>query len=386
MARAREGFGGIRLLPSKRYQVRIRGAGGTATAGSTFRTKAEARAFLASIRDEVEAGTWRKPLPGEQPFGPFAVRWFESHRTSLKETTAAKYEVNLRVHILPTFGHLPINQIKSIQVSEWVSEQVNNGLSVGTIKQIHAVLRLAMNEACRSELIEKNPCNLTRMPRNVIKGPFILTIPEARLIMEAAPERYYSFVGILAFCGLRLGEAVALKVKHVDLDNARLAVEDTITKAGNKIIFGVTKTYQNRSVSIPTFLINSLQDHILEFTDGAPDSYLFTSEGGTFIDGHNFRHRVWAPTCEALMKAGQLREMPLIKDLRASCASWVAASSGIIEAAKRLGHSSTSTTVKHYARAIEGKDETVAKELDSAFEETEFPKIEDQDVVYESAS
>jgi len=63
--------------------------------------------------------------------------------------------------------------------------------------------------------------------------------------------------------------------------------------------------------------------------------------------------------------------MPLLKDLRASCASWVAASSGIIEAAKRLGHSSTSTTVKHYARAIEGQDKKVALELDSSFNDFE---------------
>lgn len=381
MARAREGFGGIRLLPSKRYQVRIRSDGDSATAGTTFRTKAEARAFLASIRSEVEAGTWKKPLPGDQLFGPFALRWMESHKSSLKETTAAKYEVNLRFHILPTFGHLPINEIKSIHVSEWVSEKIRSGLAVGSMKSIHAVLRLAMNEACRSDIIERNPCSLTKMPRNNIKGPFILTIPEARSIMEAAPERYYSFIGILAFCGLRLGEAVALKVKHVDLVNARLAVEDTITKAGTKTVFGVTKTYQNRSVSIPAFLIDSLRDHIEDFTNSDPDSYLFTSEGGQFIDGHNFRKRTWVSTCESLVAAGHLREMPLIKDLRASCASWVAANSGIIEAAKRLGHSSTSTTVKHYARAIEGKDEVVAKELDTAFVAEKNEKITRQ-IVY----
>jgi integrase len=69
----------------------------------------------------------------------------------------------------------------------------------------------------------------------------------------------------------------------------------------------------------------------------------------------------------------------LIKDLRASYASWVAASSGIIEAAKRLGHSSTSTTVKHYARAIEGQDKKVALEISSSF--NDFGDIS-KEVVY----
>jgi integrase len=285
----------------------------------------------------------------------------------LKETTAVKYETNLRVHILPTFGKYSINKIKSIDVNEWVAGQIKSGLTVSSVKYNHAVLRIILNEALHSELIESNPCAFTKMPRNNAKPPFILTIPEARAIMEEMPPRYYSFVGVLAFCGLRLGEAIGLKVKHVDLEGGQLKVEDTITQAGTKTIFGVTKTYQNRYVSIPSFLIEALREHIDDFTDGEDDSYLFTSEGGVFISGHNFRHRSWARTCEKLVATGQLREIPLIKDLRASCASWVADSSGILEAAKRLGHSSTSTTVKHYARAIEGKDTQVARELDLSF-------------------
>lgn len=382
---AREGFGSIRQLPSKRWQVRIQKGATVETAGITFKTKAEARAYLAAYRHQVEEGTWRKSKSGEQLFGPFALRWFESHQASLKETTSVKYETNLRVHILPTFGNKPLNKIKSIDVNEWITTQIKSGLAPASIKYNHACLRMVMNEALRSELIERNPCQFTKLPRNNSKEPFILTIPEARAIMEAAPIRYYSFIGVLAFCGLRLGEAIALKVKHLDLENGQLRVEDTITMAGSKTIYGVTKTFQNRYVSIPSFLIDSLRDHVAEFTDGEADSYVFTSEGGKFIDGHNFRHRTWARTCTPLVASGQLREMPLIKDLRASCASWVAASSGIIEAAKRLGHSSTSTTVKHYARAIKGKDTEVARELDLSFLVYDEVALIDDGVVYGEA-
>lgn len=50
--------------------------------------------------------------------------------------------------------------------------------------------------------------------------------------------------------------------------------------------------------------------------------------------------------------------------LRATCASWVAEQHGVLEAARRLGHSSASVTTRHYARALHGGDEGVAVALD----------------------
>lgn len=50
-------------------------------------------------------------------------------------------------------------------------------------------------------------------------------------------------------------------------------------------------------------------------------------------------------------------------DLRATCASWVADSAGVLEAAKRLGHARTSVTTRHCARPVEGRDRDVANQL-----------------------
>ena len=52
--------------------------------------------------------------------------------------------------------------------------------------------------------------------------------------------------------------------------------------------------------------------------------------------------------------------------LRASCASWVAESDGVLEGARRLGHSRSSVTTRHYARPMMGGDAVVAERLDAA--------------------
>jgi integrase len=51
-------------------------------------------------------------------------------------------------------------------------------------------------------------------------------------------------------------------------------------------------------------------------------------------------------------------------DLRATHASWVADSHGILVAARRLGHSSSSVTTRHYARPINERDAEVAQHFD----------------------
>jgi integrase len=53
-------------------------------------------------------------------------------------------------------------------------------------------------------------------------------------------------------------------------------------------------------------------------------------------------------------------------DLRASHATWVAERHGIMAAAARLGHAHASVTSRHYARAAQGQDRTVADDLDRA--------------------
>ena len=52
--------------------------------------------------------------------------------------------------------------------------------------------------------------------------------------------------------------------------------------------------------------------------------------------------------------------------LRASCASWVAETDGVLEAAQQLGHARSSITTRHYARPMAGGDTTVADRLDQA--------------------
>ena len=368
MKKKREQWGSVRELPSGRFQARWKDKNNSHhTAPITFKTLTDARLFLSRIRVGIEDGTWQKQDDGLQPLGPFALRYLDAHKKNIKVTTWIRYETLLRLHVLPKFGTLPIKKIKSIDVSEWVNEMAENGSKGGTVKGAHGILGMVMKEAMRSGIIESDPCAYTRFPRKERFEPTIITHDEARSIMGAMPERFYAFVGVLAYCGLRYGEAAALRRGKVNLDSLEICVDESVTNAGGQTVWGETKTYEKRIVTLPKFLRDALAIHMDKFTEDNSDSLVFTMSGGGWIQNNNFQKRYWNPVMKKLVAEGVVSQRITPKDLRATCGSWVAASDGVLEAAKRLGHSNTATTTKHYARPIAGRDFKVANNLDQQF-------------------
>jgi len=79
-----------------------------------------------------------------------------------------------------------------------------------------------------------------------------------------------------------------------------------------RLIFGPTKNYRNRTIVLPGFLRDMLNEHLLNHTAPGPDGLLFTAENGSPLRNSNFNRRVWKPTAEAAGLPEGLR----IHDLR----------------------------------------------------------------------
>ena len=111
------------------------------------------------------------------------------------------------------------------------------------------------------------------------------------------PTPYRPLIHVLAYGGLRWGEAVALRRHRCDLGVGRLIVAESLADVNGRAIFGDTKTHRVRKTRIPQFLVEELITH-LETVDLAPDSLLFTAPRGGPLRIANFRRRVWWPALE----------------------------------------------------------------------------------------
>ena len=104
-------------------------------APKTFRTKGDAQAWLAEERRLISLQQWSSPRAraihaeaGEadrqaRTLSAYAEAWLEARVTSLgaglRPATKAGYRNSLDVHILPEFGHLPLDEITTAAIRQW---------------------------------------------------------------------------------------------------------------------------------------------------------------------------------------------------------------------------------------------------------------------------
>ena len=383
-------FGGLRKLPSGRWQARYRTPEGIRiTAPETFKTKTDAGRFLDSIELDQLRGVWHDPVPSQQEtVRAWCRRWLKQHSPSLTRSTAASYDGLLEKCVLTRvvdgrqvgLAELPLAALTPMRVGEWLAELQRSGLSASRIRKAYRVLSLAMDAAVRERLLQTNPCGKHhRLPRLPEHDPAILTVAQVEILVahlrNGAPPRGSDRSGaqpirpnpplalvveILAYGGLRIGEALALRRHHVDVLGCRLIVAESLTEISGTFSFGSTKTHQVRAVPLPRSLMCEIELHLADHVEPATDALLFTSATGGPVRYRSLRRSLDA----ACRRLGLEHVTP--HSLRASCASWVAESDGVLEAARRLGHARSSVTTRHYARPMVGGDRVVADRLDQA--------------------
>jgi integrase len=139
----------------------------------------------------------------------------------------------------------------------------------------------------------------------------------------------------------------------------RVEVTESVSEVKGRLVFGPTKTYQNRSVPIPRFLCEEIS---LALTGKNSGEFVFSSpEGGPFRHG-NFYARHFKP---ALRRAG-LPETVRFHDLRHTFAGLLIAEGAHPRAImERMGHSSITVTLNTYGHLLPGLEERLTEALDA---------------------
>lgn len=165
-----------------------------------------------------------------------------------------------------------------------------------------------------------------------------------------------------AHTGLRAGEIAGLRVGKVDLIRSSVEVSETATEVNGQLVYGPTKNYQRRAVTLPASIRDDLSCY-LQRRPPRPDEPVFTSpEGGPF-QHNNFCRRQFKP---ALVQAG-LPPTVRFHDLTHTFASFLIAEGAHPRAImERMGHSSVQVTLGSYGHVLPGIDERLTNGLDDA--------------------
>ena len=168
MAKSRA-FGTIRTPPSGRFQARYWHLGKQTSAGSSFATKADARAWLASVETDVKRGDHFDPSGGAVIFDAYAREWMANR--SLRPRTRETYDSKLR-HFLAQFGRAELRVIKPGDVRNWHGRLAKSGFSPNTTAKVYRMFRTITSTAVDDGLIRSNPV--------AIKGAAVESTSSAR--------------------------------------------------------------------------------------------------------------------------------------------------------------------------------------------------------------
>ena len=105
------------------------------------------------------------------------------------------------------------------------------------VSLVHTILSGAMKHALRMEIIYRNPVSLVAPPplkRREIVPPSISVVRDALAL--AREEEHYLFpcIHLIAYTGLRRGEALGLTWDNVDLDQGSIAIEGSLVRSSTR--------------------------------------------------------------------------------------------------------------------------------------------------------
>lgn len=285
--------------------------------------------------------------------------WLEnSVRPSVRAATYRSYEQTLRNHLIPELGRLPLRKLGPQHVRAMINRKLAAGLSPRSVAYLRVVMRAALNQARKWNLVVRNVAELVEPPKCERFRIEPLSPEQARALLEAAKGTKLEALYVVALaCGLRMGEVLGLRWQDVDLEHGRVAVSQALQRQkGRGLVLTETKTDRSRRrIALPVPLVAALRAHRVRQLEERlaagsrwqERGFVFTSSVGTPIEPRNLFRSFKA----TLKRAG----LPDIRfhDLRHSAASLMLAQGVPLRVVMEvLGHSSISLTANTYSHVM----------------------------------
>lgn len=346
------------------YQVSWRGLDGKILS-ETRRTSRDARDLVHRVEADRARGLERRPAAGKITFAEF-FSYFMQTAHHLRPSSAALYRDTAERHILPTFGAVPLGRITREDVKSWVAK-MGRTTGAATTSVAYRLLRRVLNSAVDHGRIAHNPAARIRLPRKQPREPRFLSASEVARLADATPDRYRALVLVLAYGGLRIGEAAALRVGDVDLLRRRVNITRASVEVRGELVEGPTKGGRPRAVPLPGAVADALTNHIAAYSAPEdPEAPVFTGENGGVLRQSRFRSRIFGPAAGA---AG-LDPAPRVHDLRHTAVALAIQAGAHPKALQEmLGHASITTTLNQYGHLLPVLAEETAQRLDVIFRE-----------------
>jgi integrase len=359
VARRGNGEGMIRLRKDGRWEARIRIAGRPYSAMA--RTQADARAKLEALRRQFHLGTL--VAPQRLTLAEFLDQWLDAGAADWKPKTLHGYRSIIANYWKPELGHVQLQKLTPGMLAACYARW-RPGRSGGTLLNAHRCLHRALVVAVRWGLVAKNVADAVEPPKAQRYRPTLWSKEQAaHFLATTRDDRWHVLWAVMLGTGCRLGEAVGLRWRDIDLAAGTVTINGAVGYVGQEAVEGTPKTASGvRVLSLPGFALTALRDwkSKLPTEPGEHERIIILPDGRSPAPWH---------ARNAFRRACKLAGLPMIRrhDLRHFAASLLLAEGLALPAvAARLGHANTAVTATIYSHALKGSDQQAADMLERA--------------------
>ena len=345
------------------YRVRYRTPSGRQTDRRGFATKRDAERYAASVEVAKMRGEYVAPALGWITVGELGRRGWRVRADTSSRPATGRWRSSggcgwLRggVTSLSATSGEPAIQRWLADLSHGVHGAKPVGASV--VNRAHHVLSAILGDAVRDRLLVANPASDIRLPRKNRKRPVYLTHAQVAALANAAGE-YEPLVLLLAYTGLRWGEAIGLRVRDLDMLRRRAAVCENAVQVGQRFSWAPRRRTSSAAFRCPS---SCWATWLASARARAATICCFPA---TMAGTKNDRTPRVGWFIKAVAESGVPRVTP--RDLRHSAASLAVSAGANVKAVQRmLGHASAAMTLDVYADLFDDDLEAVATALNDA--------------------
>lgn len=204
-------------------------------------------------------------------FEAFVRVYLDDKKERLKYNTLLTKQNIIEHKLIPYFGQKSMKDIKPSDVIQWQNtllsfrDENGSGYSPTYMRTVQNQLSAIFNHAVKFYGLKNNPSSLAgKMGKAKSKEMLFWTIEEYNKFictMKSKPISFYAFE-VLYYCGLRIGELLALTQEDIDFSTNRLFVNKSYQRLHGEDYITEPKTEKsNRVIQLPTFLSNELQEY-----------------------------------------------------------------------------------------------------------------------------
>lgn len=212
--------------------------------------------------------------------GDWLNRWLEAYQDEWAKTTYKSRAGMINNYAMPYLGKMKLTKLTvSSYKTNFIQPLLNSeNLEAVTVDKYNNLMKIALNKAVKDGLIRKNPISevKVKLPKAEEQKAYSSSQLQhsLNLIREKADDTVYTISLLLAYSGLRIGEAIGLKVLDINFKSNELTVSRTCDSNGVR----PPKTLNSyRTIGIEPFVIDYIRKYIEKTKHMRRNGFIFVN-------------------------------------------------------------------------------------------------------------